>query len=160
MLRKTLAILSLIGLLLSVGLWGVTYFNFVAVTSPRGPSWQLRHGCFAVTWSTLPPDPLPPNRDLYVNVGTITFTGDPLLVNKSANEIVGAKMATFKTGCTFRGFDLSGDRPATGLQTIEIRVDLRGFAFSRNKSKPEVSKYWITLRREEIYLASGSTITF
>ena len=28
MLRKTLTILSLIGLLLSVGLWGVSYFNF------------------------------------------------------------------------------------------------------------------------------------
>ncbi len=28
MLRKTLTILSLIGLLLSVGLWGVSYFNW------------------------------------------------------------------------------------------------------------------------------------
>ena len=30
MLRKTLTILSLVGLLLSVGLWGVSYFNFYA----------------------------------------------------------------------------------------------------------------------------------
>ena len=29
MLRKTLTILSLIGLLLSVGLWGVSYFDFI-----------------------------------------------------------------------------------------------------------------------------------
>ncbi len=28
MIRKTLTILSLIGLLLSVGLWGVSYFRF------------------------------------------------------------------------------------------------------------------------------------
>ena len=37
MLRKTLTIISLIGLLLSVGLWGVSYFNFVC-----WPSGDLR----------------------------------------------------------------------------------------------------------------------
>ena len=54
MLRKTLTILSLIGLLLSVGLWGVSYFDFVAVASPRGPMLQLDRGGFAVTWRQRP----------------------------------------------------------------------------------------------------------
>ncbi len=32
MLRKTLTILSFLGLLLSAGLWGVSYFNLVRAT--------------------------------------------------------------------------------------------------------------------------------
>ena len=35
MIRKTLTILSLIGLLLSVGLWGVSYWNLVHLNSKR-----------------------------------------------------------------------------------------------------------------------------
>ncbi len=54
MLRKTLTILSLFGLLLSVGLWGVSYFDFVAVACPRGPMLQLDRGGFAVTWRQSP----------------------------------------------------------------------------------------------------------
>ena len=38
MLRKTLTLLSLIGLLLSVGLWGVSYWNLVRVNSKRAIS--------------------------------------------------------------------------------------------------------------------------
>ena len=36
MLRKTLTILSLIGLLLSVGLWGVSYLNIYYTVRLRG----------------------------------------------------------------------------------------------------------------------------
>ena len=45
MLRKTLTIVSLIGLVLSVGLWGAAYFN-VWITSNRGYAINLREGCF------------------------------------------------------------------------------------------------------------------
>ena len=38
MFRKTLTILSLIGLLLSLGLWGVSYWNLVRVNSKRAIS--------------------------------------------------------------------------------------------------------------------------
>jgi len=105
MLRKTLTILSLIGLLLSVGLWGVSYLNFVAVTKPRGPSWRLGHGCFAVRWGLLPSqDPLPPDYETWT-VGTIRLTGGRLLMSTAnPQEVMGAARATFKTGLTFFGF--------------------------------------------------------
>ena len=51
MLRKALTILSLIGLLLSVGLWGVGYFS--ASLNTVRYSLDLRHGMILVThWQT------------------------------------------------------------------------------------------------------------
>ncbi len=45
MLCKTLTILSLLGLLLSVGLWGVSYFNFVCWPSgDRGSFVEISSG--------------------------------------------------------------------------------------------------------------------
>ncbi len=44
MIRKTLTILSLVGLLLSVGLWGVSYFNVLYVPAKRSPSMGLYAG--------------------------------------------------------------------------------------------------------------------
>ena len=47
MIRKTLTILSLIGLLLSVGLWGVSYLRISYV---KGPRWNhLSHGALSFT---------------------------------------------------------------------------------------------------------------
>jgi hypothetical protein len=53
-LRKTLTILSLIGLLLSVGLWGVSYFHilYVPSQSPK-PAIVLRGGLVALTTVTV-----------------------------------------------------------------------------------------------------------
>ena len=107
MIRKLLTILSLIGLLLSAGLWGVSYLNFIAVSSHRGPSWQLDHGCFAVTWSRLPPhNPPPPDYEIRpAPAGSIMMTGGRLLVSTTnPREVMGATRATFKTGRTFFGF--------------------------------------------------------
>ncbi len=44
MLRKTLTILSLIGLLLSVGLWGASYFFSVVVQRNGSGCWELGAG--------------------------------------------------------------------------------------------------------------------
>ncbi len=106
MMRKTLTILSLFGLLLSVGLWGVSYLRFIAVFSPSGPSWKLDHGCFAVTWSNLPPQNLYPPDYETGPVGSFIATGGLLLVNTTNPfDLRGPTMVTFKTGCTFFGFN-------------------------------------------------------
>ena len=56
MLRKTLRILSLIGL----GLWAASYLHLTLVVNPGGPRFQLAEGCFLVDWTALPPEsPLP-----------------------------------------------------------------------------------------------------
>ena len=44
MIRKTLTILSLLGLLLSVGLWGASYFNFVYRSKPIESFFMLQRG--------------------------------------------------------------------------------------------------------------------
>ncbi len=44
MIRKTLTILSLIALLLSVGLWGVSYFNLTYLSMPIKSLLQLKGG--------------------------------------------------------------------------------------------------------------------
>ncbi len=54
MLRKTLTILSLIGLLLSVGLWGVSYLNVGYVSSRRQTrSVRVANGLLRVSQSML-----------------------------------------------------------------------------------------------------------
>ena len=44
MLRKTMTVLSLIGLLLSVGVWGVSYFNVLYNSRTVGCTFWLAHG--------------------------------------------------------------------------------------------------------------------
>ena len=54
MLRKTLTILSLIGLLLSMGLWGVSYFNVVYFGHHfRGEGFALQYGCLRLSQGDL-----------------------------------------------------------------------------------------------------------
>ncbi|MCZ6651424.1 MAG: hypothetical protein O7D91_00125, partial [Planctomycetota bacterium] len=81
MLRRTLTIFSLIGLLLSVGLWGVSYvLNFGCTLSPRGPQIGLAPGFLLVSVTGLPAkDPLPEDYDDW-KVGTRVrwFTDDTL----------------------------------------------------------------------------------
>ena len=54
MIRKTLTILSFIGLLLSVGLWGVSYFNIYYTVKVRGMNRSAQTifvlHCGAITW--------------------------------------------------------------------------------------------------------------
>ena len=45
MIRKTLTIFSLIGLLLSVGLWVATYFFSIVVATNGSECWELGNGC-------------------------------------------------------------------------------------------------------------------
>ena len=54
MLRKTLTILSLIGLLLSVGLWAVSYFSLKYGLQTKRHVFELSGGDLKLTWSTLP----------------------------------------------------------------------------------------------------------
>ncbi len=105
MFRKTLTILCLIGLLLSVGLWGASYFNFVAVISPSGPAWSLRQGCIAIKWSKLPPlDPLPPDHETRP-VGSILLTERRFTMSiTDPPKVAEVTRVTFTTGCTFDGF--------------------------------------------------------
>ncbi len=65
MIRKTLTILSLISLLLSVGLWGVSYvLNMGCTLSPSGPQIGLAPGFLLVSITGLPAkDPLPEDYD-------------------------------------------------------------------------------------------------
>jgi len=64
MLRKTLTILSLIGLLLSVGLWGVSYLNIYYTVKLSGMNIYAQTilvlHCGAITWP-LPRPAEPPN---------------------------------------------------------------------------------------------------
>ena len=53
MIRKTLTILSLIGLLLSVGLWGASYFNIWYFAVDPYSFWQLPRGEVRVTNGTV-----------------------------------------------------------------------------------------------------------
>ncbi len=106
MLRKTLTILSLLGLLLSMALWGASYFNFVAVISPSGPAWSLRQGYIAIRWSKLPPlDPLPPDDETRP-VGTILLTERRFTMSTmDPPKVKEVTRVTFTTGCTFDGFN-------------------------------------------------------
>ncbi len=54
MLRKTLTILSLIGLLLSVGLWGVSYFNVSYAPRTNKHVVHLRWGRLTLMWTRFP----------------------------------------------------------------------------------------------------------
>ena len=55
MLRKTITILSLIGLLLSVGLWGVSYWYVIVSYAPARCSIFLTNGHLAFTYQTRSP---------------------------------------------------------------------------------------------------------
>ncbi len=61
MIRKTLTILSLLGLLFSVGLWGVSLFLRVhCIPTPSGPGINLCLGGLILEFTGLPPEsPLP-----------------------------------------------------------------------------------------------------
>ena len=48
MFRKTLTILSLLGLLLSVGLWGASYFFSVVVHRNGCGCWEFGAGCIGI----------------------------------------------------------------------------------------------------------------
>ena len=48
MIRKTLTILSLIGLLLSVVLWGASYFFSVVVQRNGAGCWEFGAGCIGI----------------------------------------------------------------------------------------------------------------
>ncbi len=50
MLRKTLTMISLIGLLLSTGLWAASYWNLTAVLSSQRPTIQLSRGTLRIRW--------------------------------------------------------------------------------------------------------------
>ena len=54
MIRKSLTILSLIGLVLSVGLWGVSYFDMNYVLPTLRQKVRLAHGSVFVDWTTVP----------------------------------------------------------------------------------------------------------
>jgi len=56
MLHKLLTILLIMGLLISLGLWGATYYRLILVASTSGPRFALVKGCFRLTWTELPPD--------------------------------------------------------------------------------------------------------
>ena len=53
MLRKTLTIFSLVGLVVSVGLWIASYWRIVYVTGQRGPLFVVEGGQFAVVRRSL-----------------------------------------------------------------------------------------------------------
>ena len=54
MLRKTLTILSLIGLLLSVGLWGVSYYRVMSILPSLRHKIDLSRGAMALQSLTAP----------------------------------------------------------------------------------------------------------
>ena len=53
MLRRTLTVLSLIGLLLRVGLWGVSYFRFYVGLPPADRVVWLAEGSIGSGWYNL-----------------------------------------------------------------------------------------------------------
>ena len=71
MIRKTLTILSLVGLLLSVGLWGVSLFLEVEYVPTRsGPQIGLFCGFLRLSFTGMPPEtPLPKEYQTW-QVGT------------------------------------------------------------------------------------------
>lgn len=105
MIHRTLTILSLLGLLLSVGLWGVSYFNITVVLGTSGPMYSLRHGCIDVGWSNVPPqNPLPSGYETLA-VGTVMMTG--LRITTSGTnppKITGIQTVTYKSGWVCLGF--------------------------------------------------------
>ena len=68
MIRKTLTIVSLIGLLLSVGLWGVSYWDVSAMFIRRaeGVDIYLSQGCLQFSYSAYVGGPRQPTNGLYV----------------------------------------------------------------------------------------------
>ena len=68
MLRKTLTILSLIGLLLSAGLWGVSYWNVHVwfIRRAEGVSFELRKGCLQFSYDTFVGGPRQTRNEFYV----------------------------------------------------------------------------------------------
>ncbi len=106
MFRKTLTILSLLGLLLSVGLWGASYFSIVVVPGTSGPAYWLMQGCIDVSWSEAPPEnPLPSDYET-LPVGTVVMTGARITMPATIPpRITGAQTVTYKTGWDCFGFD-------------------------------------------------------
>ena len=66
MLRKTLTILSLVGLLLSVGLWGVSYWNLMVllIRKTEGVEIVLSQGCLQFGYHTFVGGPRQPRNEL------------------------------------------------------------------------------------------------
>ncbi len=106
MFRKTLTILSLLGLLLSVGLWGASYFSIVVVPGTSGPAYWLTQGSIDVSWSEAPPEnPLPSDYET-LSVGAVVMIGARITMPPTIPpRITGAQTVTYKTGWDCFGFD-------------------------------------------------------
>lgn len=68
MLRKTLTTLSFIGLLLSAGLWGVSYWNLMAsfIRKTEMVEIVLTRGCLQFEYQTFVGSPRRPRNELFV----------------------------------------------------------------------------------------------
>ncbi len=68
MIRKTLTILSLIGLLICVGLWGLSYWNLSALFIRRaeGVTIDLMQGCLQFNYVAYVGGPRQPTNTLYI----------------------------------------------------------------------------------------------
>ena len=68
MIRKTVTILSLIGLLISGGLWGLSYWDFSAafIRSAEGVDIHLSQGCLQFSYTAYVGGPRQPRNILYV----------------------------------------------------------------------------------------------
>ena len=106
MFRKTLTILSLLGLLLSAGLWAASYFNITVVSGTSGPAYLLTQGCIDVSWSNAPQqNPLPSDYET-LSVGTVVMTGARITMPATIPpRITGAQTVTYKTGWDCFGFN-------------------------------------------------------
>ena len=106
MFRKTLTILSLLGLLLSAVLWAASYFNITVVPGTSGPRYSLTQGSIDVSWSNVPPqNPLPSDYET-LSVGTVVMVGARFTVPATIPpRITGAQTVTYKTGWDCFGFN-------------------------------------------------------
>ncbi len=141
MLRRALTILSLIGLLLSVGLWGVSYYRVMLVLPSLRHKIHLSRGALtlqALTEPTMPDDWLllarqrianmPVPKIVRIGVGsTSTYT------SITANDAVTERYTYFLPGHTIDGFQslstlwtFSYRRIGVGSSTemIELRLPL------------------------------------
>lgn len=106
MFRKTITILSLLGLLLSLGLWVASYFNITVVPGTSGPGYWLTQGCIDVSWSNAPPqNPLPSDYET-LSVGAVVMIGARITMPPTIPpRITGAQTVTYKTGWDFLGYN-------------------------------------------------------
>ncbi len=134
MIRKSMLTLSIVGLVLSVGLWGASYYTVMLIVSASGPVCALSEGCVQVNWAGLPAQQPLPSNYATLPAGTVMLTD---LVLTGNSHTLSGRATTIKGPVAT---DLFHDGAAWRASTLTYRTGLawKGFSGWSTRWKPQL----------------------